>query len=88
MAGKEFHGARQARHDAHGAILAGTGNASKLLGLDAEIGAIEVGKSADLVAVKGDPLTDISLLERVEFVMKQGRVYKGPAGIGVTSTGQ
>jgi imidazolonepropionase-like amidohydrolase len=35
-----------------------------------------VGKYADLIAVSGDPLKDISLLERVEFVMKGGRVYK------------
>jgi imidazolonepropionase-like amidohydrolase len=88
LAGKEFTALVKHGMTPMAAILAGTGNASKLLGLDAEIGAIEVGKSADLVAVKGDPLTDISLLERVEFVMKQGRVYKGPAGMGITGTGQ
>ena len=87
LAGKEFTALVKHGMTPMAAILAGTVTASKLLGLDGEIGTIEAGKSADLVAVKGDPLADISLLERVEFVMKQGRVYKGP-GMGVTGTGQ
>jgi imidazolonepropionase-like amidohydrolase len=42
------------------------------------LGAIEVGRYADLIAVDGDPLTDLSRLLRVRFVMKQGVVIKGP----------
>jgi imidazolonepropionase-like amidohydrolase len=47
-----------------------------LLGHASELGSIKAGKYADLIAVGGDPLKDISLLERVEFVMKEGKVYK------------
>jgi len=58
------------------AIQAATSNAADLLGHSKEIGSIAVGKYADLIAVSGDPLKEISLLERVEFVMKDGKVYK------------
>jgi imidazolonepropionase-like amidohydrolase len=58
------------------AIQAATSNAADLLGHASELGSIKVGKYADLIAVSGDPLKDISLLERVEFVMKDGKVYK------------
>src|SRR5271157_2490095 len=58
------------------AIQAATSNAADLLGHSNELGSIKVGKFADLVAVNGDPLKDVSLLERVEFVMKDGKVYK------------
>jgi imidazolonepropionase-like amidohydrolase len=57
-------------------IQAATSNAADLLGHASEIGSIKQGKFADLVAVTGDPLKDISVLENVEFVMKDGRVYK------------
>jgi imidazolonepropionase-like amidohydrolase len=43
-----------------------------------DVGVIAPGKHADLVAVRGDPLKDITELERVTFVMKGGTVYKGP----------
>jgi imidazolonepropionase-like amidohydrolase len=56
-------------------IQAGTLNAATLLGLESAIGSIAEGKSADLVAVKGDPLKDISVLEHVDFVMKEGITY-------------
>ena len=58
------------------AIQAATSNAADLLGHSAVIGSIKPGKSADMVAVSGDPLKDIKLLEDVAFVMKEGKVYK------------
>ena len=58
------------------AIQAATSNAADLLGHSDLIGSIKPGKSADMVAVSGDPLRDIKLLENVEFVMKEGMVYK------------
>jgi imidazolonepropionase-like amidohydrolase len=58
------------------AIEAATSNAADLLGHANEVGSIKVGKYADLIAVSGDPLKDVSLLERVDFVMKGGKVYK------------
>ncbi len=58
------------------AIQAATSNAADLLGHANDLGSIKAGKYADLIAVSGDPLKDISLLERVEFVMKEGKVYK------------
>jgi imidazolonepropionase-like amidohydrolase len=47
-----------------------------LLGLAAEVGTLEVGKRADLIAVQGDPLRDVTVLKRVSFVMKDGVVHK------------
>jgi imidazolonepropionase-like amidohydrolase len=58
------------------AITAGTMNAAKLLGWSERIGSLTPGKLADVVAVPGDPLTDIRAMERVSFVMKNGVVYK------------
>jgi imidazolonepropionase-like amidohydrolase len=58
------------------AIQAATSNAADLLGKSKLLGAVKPGRYADLVAVEGDPLADISLLENVKFVMKDGKVYK------------
>ncbi len=58
------------------AIQAATSNAADLLGHSNEVGSIKPGKYADMVAVSGDPLTDIRLLENIPFVMKDGKVYK------------
>lgn len=58
------------------AIQAATVNAADLLGLRDELGTLEAGKRADLIAVAGDPLRDVTVLKRVEFVMKDGRVEK------------
>ena len=58
------------------AIVAGTSGGATLLGLEREIGTIAVGKRADLVAVQGNPLDSIQVLQRVSFVMKDGRVFK------------
>jgi imidazolonepropionase-like amidohydrolase len=60
------------------AIRTATSTAAELMGTQKELGTIEAGKLADIVAVPGDPLTDISLMEKVEFVMKGGVVYKRP----------
>jgi imidazolonepropionase-like amidohydrolase len=56
------------------AIQAATVNAAELIGLDS-LGAIAPGRLADLVAVDGDPLADVSRLETMSFVMKDGVVY-------------
>jgi imidazolonepropionase-like amidohydrolase len=57
-------------------IRAITTNAAEMLGWQDRVGAIEPGKLADLVAVSGDPIADITELERVRFVMKNGDVVK------------
>jgi imidazolonepropionase-like amidohydrolase len=58
------------------AIASGTSVAAEALGLGAKVGSIAVGMEADLVAVKGDPLTDITAVRRVAFVMKGGKIYR------------
>ena len=58
------------------AIQAATSNAADLLGHADIVGSIKPGKYADIIAVAGDPLTDIRLLENVPFVMKDGKIYK------------
>jgi imidazolonepropionase-like amidohydrolase len=58
------------------AIRTATVNAAELLGWSDKMGTVEAGKWADLVAVSGDPLKDITELQRVKFVMKSGTVFK------------
>jgi imidazolonepropionase-like amidohydrolase len=58
------------------AIQAATSSAADLLGRTDQIGSAKPGKFADLIAVTGDPLKDVSLLENVQFVMKDGKVYR------------
>ena len=58
------------------ALKAATVNAADLLGISAEAGTIETGKSADIIAVSGDPLTDVTVLKQVAFVMARGEVVK------------
>ncbi|HLG38626.1 MAG TPA: amidohydrolase family protein [Chitinophagaceae bacterium] len=60
------------------AIKAATINAAELLGMKDQLGSIETGKLADIVAVDGDPLTDSKVFGKVVFVMKDGVVYKTP----------
>ena len=58
------------------AIRSATVDAAELLGLSSRIGTIVPGKDADIIAVQGDPIANVRLLERVDFVMKHGRVHK------------
>ena len=58
------------------AIVAGTLSGATLLGKEQDVGSVAPGKYADLVAVRGDPLLDITVLQHVDFVMKGGAVFK------------
>jgi imidazolonepropionase-like amidohydrolase len=58
------------------AIRAATSSAADLIGDPADIGSVQAGRYADIVAVTGDPLADVTQLERVQFVMKGGVVYR------------
>ncbi len=58
------------------AIWSATHNAADLIGDAADIGSIQAGRYADIVAVDGDPMTDVTVLEHVAFVMKGGRTWK------------
>jgi imidazolonepropionase-like amidohydrolase len=60
------------------ALRSATVTASELLGMQDKVGTIEAGKLADIVAVPGDPLADVTVMERVDFVMKGGAVYRKP----------
>ncbi len=58
------------------AIRTATQNSADLIGRSKDVGTIEVGKYADIIAVSGDPLQDVTVLQNVGFVMKGGTVYK------------
>jgi imidazolonepropionase-like amidohydrolase len=60
------------------AIRAATANAAELLGMQNDVGSVTQGKFADIVAVKGDPLADLTLLQKIDFVMKGGEIVKSP----------
>jgi imidazolonepropionase-like amidohydrolase len=60
------------------ALLAATAVDAKILRQEKELGHVDVGAYADLIAVPGDPTADVSTLEYVAFVMKGGVVYKRP----------
>ena len=62
-----------------GALQAATVNAAEMLGKDKDVGSLEPGRYADIVAVHGDPLADITIMEHVAFVMQGGRIIKDPA---------
>ena len=64
------------------AIQAGTIVNAEVMGWLDQIGSIDIGKYADLVAVSGDPLADITELQRIRFVMKSGKVIKNDLAQG------
>jgi len=74
--GREFELMVEAGMPPMEAILSATVNASTLMRINAKAGTVESGKWADLVAVDKNPLDDISELQRIQFVMKEGKVYK------------
>ncbi|HJX83518.1 MAG TPA: amidohydrolase family protein [Candidatus Angelobacter sp.] len=58
------------------AVRSATTTAAEMLGMQNDVGSIDAGKYADIVALKGDPLADITLLQKIDFVMKGGEIYK------------
>jgi imidazolonepropionase-like amidohydrolase len=73
---KEFEYMTEVGMPAMEAIKSATMNAADLLGISDRLGSIEKGKIADIIAVSGDPLKDIKVLSSMNFVMKEGVVYK------------
>src|SRR6266545_8293216 len=79
----EIHQAKEFEHEVqHGmspleAIRSATVVAAELLGLEGKVGTVEPGAFADLVAVAGDPLRDVAVLQRIDWVMKGGEVVRG-----------
>lgn len=74
--GKEFGYMVEAGMPAIEAILSATITNAKILEIDDKVGTIEVGKLADIVAVEDNPVENISTMENVVFVMKEGKIYK------------
>ena len=74
--GKEFNLMVDAGMKPIDAIRSATYHGAALLGVSDTLGTVEVGKFADLVSVKGDPLSDISAMQNISFIMKDGVVYK------------
>ena len=61
------------------ALTSATGNDAELLGIAQKVGTLEKGKLADIIALPGDPTSDITATERVSFVMKEGKIIRqGP----------
>ena len=58
------------------ALAGATSNAARLLGMESEIGTVEEGKVADLVAVEENPLSDVAAMREISFVMQSGRVVR------------
>ena len=77
---EEFVYRVQAGQDAMDAMVAANARAAESLNMQNEIGVIAPGLQADIIALDGDPLKDITAVRRVVFVMKGGRVYKNEAG--------
>jgi imidazolonepropionase-like amidohydrolase len=62
------------------AIVAATTGAAEALGQGGQLGLIAPGMPADIIAVSGDPLTDVTRLEKISFVMKLGQIFKQEFG--------
>jgi imidazolonepropionase-like amidohydrolase len=77
---EEFIYRVQAGQDAMDALVAANSRAAESLNMQKEIGAVAPGLQADIIALDGDPLKDITAVRRVVFVMKGGKVYKNEAG--------
>ena len=73
---REFELMVQYGMDENDAIQSATITASEVLGMSNQLGTIEKGKTADIIAVDGNPLQNISVLKEVKFVMKEGTIYK------------
>jgi imidazolonepropionase-like amidohydrolase len=86
--GREFGYMVDAGMPAIEAILSATRNAADLLGASDRVGSIQKGRFADVIAVSGDPLADISEMRRVTFVMKGGIVHKGATPAKAAGTRQ
>ena len=70
------------------ALRAGTIETARMLGAEKDIGSIEVGKYADILAVPSDPTADIKALRQIQFVMKGGEVYRNDMATGSRPSGQ
>ena len=73
---KEFVYMKKYGMDAMDSIKSATMETAKLLRTEDDLGSIEVGKIADIIAIDGNPLNNIEVMEKVIFVMKEGKVYK------------
>ena len=73
---KEFVYLTEGGMPAMEALRTATVHASDLLGVSDILGTIEKGKLADIIAVDGDPISNIAVMEKVTFVMKDGVIYK------------
>ena len=76
--GREFVLMVDAGMPAMEAIQSATSVAATFLGIDDELGSLETGKQADIVAVRGNPLDEIELMQHVDFVMQNGVIHKQP----------
>ncbi len=75
---REFEQLEAIGLDSRAAIRAATVSAAAAVGLSRDAGALAPGRFADIIGVDGNPLEDLRLLQKVQFVMKEGRIIKGP----------
>jgi imidazolonepropionase-like amidohydrolase len=80
LAAQEFRLRVQAGQSPMEAIRSATIVSAEALNMQSDVGSIESGKLADIIAVSGDPMKDIAVLEHIGFVMKDGKVYKNEIG--------